>query len=266
MGQEMKPIDLDEYPVHQAPLSMARVASTDRNFYDRCYFNAHDRTGDVFLVTGLGVYPNLGVVDAFATVRTGDTQVAVRFSDAHDGASTKAEVGGYRVEVIKPLQTLRLVCEHEDLSFDMTWEGAFDSVLEEHHTLMSGPRAILDATRFAQVGSWSGTMSVRGNDIAVDPAVWTGSRDRSWGSDLWASPIQPAAWATSPWWSLVDVCATTLRRIRTDDHRAGKPRRLPHTEPCDADFPGRKSRAIGLAAYRNHVPAGNKASRVRVST
>ena len=48
---------LDEYPIHQTPLSMRYVASSDRNFYDRCYFNAHDRTGDIFLVTGAGVYP-----------------------------------------------------------------------------------------------------------------------------------------------------------------------------------------------------------------
>ncbi|MFN8025986.1 MAG: hypothetical protein U0W40_06425 [Acidimicrobiia bacterium] len=29
---------LDEYPIHQSPLSMAHVATSDRNFYDRCYF------------------------------------------------------------------------------------------------------------------------------------------------------------------------------------------------------------------------------------
>lgn len=61
-------VPLDEYPVHQVPLSMEHVASSDRNAYDRCYLNAHDRTGDVFLVTGMGVYPNLGVTDAFANV------------------------------------------------------------------------------------------------------------------------------------------------------------------------------------------------------
>lgn len=31
------------------------------NFYDRCYYNAHDRTGDIFVITGLCYYPNLGV-------------------------------------------------------------------------------------------------------------------------------------------------------------------------------------------------------------
>ena len=31
-----------------------RPGSSDRNFYDRSYFNAHDRTGDIFLISGIG--------------------------------------------------------------------------------------------------------------------------------------------------------------------------------------------------------------------
>ena len=78
----MHPVPLDEFPIHQTPLSLRYVGSSDRNFYDRAYFNAHDRTGDVFFVTGLGVYPNLGVTDAYATVRRGDRQWTIRCSDA----------------------------------------------------------------------------------------------------------------------------------------------------------------------------------------
>jgi len=181
MGEGVKPHQLDEYPVHQAPLSMARTATTDRNFYDRNYFNAQNRDGGTFLVTGFGVYPNLGVVDAFATVKKGDRQLAVRFSDAYDRRGTESEVGGYRIEVIEPLKQVRVICEHDDLSFDITWDGSFDAVLEELHINMDGPRAILEATRFAQVGSWSGTLSAFGEDVIVDPAVWLGTRDRSWG-------------------------------------------------------------------------------------
>jgi hypothetical protein len=44
-----------------------------------------------------------------------------------------------------------------------------------------GARPILDASRFAQVGTWSGTLSVDGDDLAVDPPMWVGTRDRSWG-------------------------------------------------------------------------------------
>jgi hypothetical protein len=177
----MKPVALDEYPIHQAPLSLARVASSDRNFYDRCYYNAHDRTGDIFLVTGLGTYPNLGVVDAYASVRVGDVQHTVRFSDALDKRSTAQQVGAYHVEVVSPLEKLRVVCEHEELGFDLTWTGSFPAVLEQRHELMSGARPILDAQRFAQVGAWEGTVQVAGTSYAVTPDVWLGTRDRSWG-------------------------------------------------------------------------------------
>ena len=98
------PVPLDEYPVHQVPLSMRHMATSDRNAYDRCYFNAHDRTGEVFLVTGMGVYPNLGVIDAYATVRRGDEQYTVRTSDALGDDRMAQRVGPYRIEVLEPLR------------------------------------------------------------------------------------------------------------------------------------------------------------------
>ena len=73
----------DEFPIHQIPQPISWPGSSDRNFYDRSYFNAHDRTGDIFLITGIGYYPNLGVKDAFVLVRRGDTQTAVHLCDAH---------------------------------------------------------------------------------------------------------------------------------------------------------------------------------------
>ena len=104
------PAPLDEYPLHQAPQSLSYVGSSDRNFYDRCYFNAHDRDGGTFLVTGLGYYPNLGVKDAYAAVRRGRTQSVVRFSDAIDDDRLHPGVGPYRVEVIDPLHAIRVGC------------------------------------------------------------------------------------------------------------------------------------------------------------
>jgi hypothetical protein len=64
---------LDEYPIHQAPLPVTWPATSDRNFYDRCYLNAHDRTGDIFVITGLGWYPNLGTKDAFTSATRSTT-------------------------------------------------------------------------------------------------------------------------------------------------------------------------------------------------
>lgn len=177
------PVPLDEYPLHQVPLSLAQVASTDRNAYDRSYFNCHNRTDDLFLITGFGVYPNLGTADAYALVRRGDQHSAVHFSDAIDDNRLNQRVGAYRIEVIEPLQRLRLICDDTSLglSFDLTWQGSFDPIDEQPHVMRRDRRAILDACRFAQVGTWEGTLSIDGDDLTVDPATWLGTRDRSWG-------------------------------------------------------------------------------------
>ena len=71
---------LDEYPIHQVPLPMRYVGPSDRHFYDRCIYQGVDHEADAFFITGMGVYPNLGVIDAYATVRRGDRQWAVRMS------------------------------------------------------------------------------------------------------------------------------------------------------------------------------------------
>lgn len=207
------PIPLDEYPIHQAPLSMQYAVSSDRNFYDRCYINAHDRTGDVFLITGFGVYPNLGVVDAFACVRIGDTQHAVHFSDALGDDRMNQEIGPYRIEVIDPLKELRVVCAADDLgiSFDLRWTGAFPAVQEQPHLWRTGNKATLDASRFAQTGNWEGTLKVDGTTFDVTPDRWCGTRDRSWGIRPVGEPEPAGRFAaeTAPdwgfWWTYIPV-------------------------------------------------------------
>jgi len=175
------PVPLDEYPVHQVPLSMRHMATSDRNAYDRCYLNAHDRTGELFLVSGLGVYPNLGVIDAYATLRHGDRQLSVRMSDALGDDRTTQQVGPYRIEVLEPLHRLRVVCEHDRLGFDLTWTGSYPVIDEPPHVMRTAGRVILDAQRFAQVGTWSGTLHYDGTEAAVSDDRWLGTRDRSWG-------------------------------------------------------------------------------------
>ncbi len=179
----MPPIPADEYPLHQAPYSLAYAASSDRNFYDRCYLNAHDRSGEVFLITGLGQYPNLGVTDAFACVRLGDLQHTIRMSDALGPDRMNQQVGPYRIEVLDPLKELRLTCDGDEwgISFDLHWRGSFPAVDESPHLLRNGAKVMLDAQRFAQVGTWEGVLRVHNEEFIVSPDTWVGTRDRSWG-------------------------------------------------------------------------------------
>jgi hypothetical protein len=206
MGLRRVPISLDEYPVHQTPLPMSRVATSDRNFYDRCYLNLHGPDGEVFLVTGLGVYPNLGVIDAYATARRGDQQWTVQFSGALAERSLEQQVGGYRIDVIEPLRELRLRCAPPDgeIDFDLRWTAAFPAMQEEPHLLLSGGRPILDASRFSQLGRWSGRLRVADREFAVTPDQWGGARDRSWGIRPSGEPEPPGRAASEMplgfWW------------------------------------------------------------------
>ena len=84
---------LDEYPIHQVPLPMRYVGPSDRHFYDRCIYQGVDHEADVCFITGMGVYPNLGVIDAYATVRRGDRQWAVRMSGSRPDDKLRQEVG-----------------------------------------------------------------------------------------------------------------------------------------------------------------------------
>lgn len=176
------PSPLDEHPIHQAPLSMSRVTSSDKNFYDRCYLNAHDPSGEHFLVAGLGIYPNLRVRDGFVSLRRGDAQHTLRASEAVDQRELAQVAGPIRLEVVEPLQQLRLVCDDERMRADLTWRGSFPATMETRHTLLGGGvRPLLDAQRFCQVGTWEGVIEVDGQTIEVDPSTWAGARDRSWG-------------------------------------------------------------------------------------
>ena len=226
------PVPLDEYPIHQVPLSLEQMASSDRNAYDRCYFNAGNRAGDIFLVTGLGYYPNLGVMDAYATVRIGDQQFSVRMSDAISQDRLNQQVGPYRIEVVEPLQTIRLVLDAPDqpISFDITWTGSFPAVEEPRHIMRQGDKTILDACRFAQLGTWSGTMTVDGQEITLTDDEWFGSRDRSWGIRPVGESEPPGRSAAEGdpdfgfWWLYVplrfDDCAIVLiLQEEGDGHR-----------------------------------------------
>jgi len=105
----------------------------------------------------------------------------VRFSDELGDDRLDQRVGPYRIEVLEPLRRLRLVCDGDEhgIGFDLTWTGSFDAVQEAQHVLRMGARAILDTTRFAQVGTWQGELRVDGDTHQVTD--WVGSRDRSWG-------------------------------------------------------------------------------------
>jgi hypothetical protein len=187
---------LDDHPIHQVAEPVRRVGTSDRNFYDRYYFNclpvgdAHDPDDPVFLIMGMGQYPNLGVTDAFAVVVHGGIHRVVRASRALGLDRMDTTVGPFSIEVIEGLQRLRFRLDDTatdtgdatSLAFDLTWDGAEHPIEEPRHTDRDAVgRIFLDACRLAQMGGWSGTLLVGDRHFDVTPDHWWGSRDRSWG-------------------------------------------------------------------------------------
>lgn len=181
-----RPVPLDEYPIHQAPLSMKHLVTGDRNAYDRCIFHVFDHAGRAVLILGLGVYSNAGVIDAYATLRVGDELLAVRASDALTDDRMNLSVGPLRITIDEPLKRIGLTCaadpdDPDGLSYDITWTAEFPAVWEPHHTQRRGDRLILEGRRFVQAGNVTGTIRAQGEEFVLDAAEWTGTRDRSWG-------------------------------------------------------------------------------------
>lgn len=162
-----RPVPLDEYPVHQVPLSMKHVAGGDRNAYDRCIFHVLDHAGRALLILGLGVYPNVGVIDAYATLRLGDRLHAVRASDALGDDRMDLAVGPFRITVEEPLRRFRLRSDDESLAYDLTWTADFPALWEPHHVQRRGGRLTLEGRRFVQAGGVEGVIRVDGDEIPV---------------------------------------------------------------------------------------------------
>jgi len=172
----------DDYPVHQVAETIRHAATSDRNFYDRYYFNCHGSAADLMLITGIGPYPNLGTQDAYVVVRRGQDHRVVRASrPLTDRMDTS--VGPFHVEVLEPLKKLRVVLDanEHDLAYDLTWEGAIPAYEEPRQFIRKHGRVLFDTRRLAQTGTWTGTIEVAGESIEVTPDRWQGTRDRSWG-------------------------------------------------------------------------------------
>lgn len=176
--------NLDEYPIHQFAEPMRYVATSDRNFYDRYYFMGFEKTGQAMFIAGLGVYPNLGVTDAFVLIRyEGQHQVVRASQELELMDRLKPSVGPISVDIVEPLRQLRVRCEPNEwgIELDCTFTGTHAPLEEPRHYVREQGRIIFDTTRLAQTGNWAGTIRVKDTTFEVDHENWYGTRDRSWG-------------------------------------------------------------------------------------
>ena len=197
----------DDYPIHQTPEPIA-YAGSDRNFYDRYFFNGYSPDGSEFVAAAFGVYPALNVADAHVSVIRDGVQRCFHASRVLGMERMELSIGPFRIEVIEPLKTLRVVLEKaEGMACDLTFEGRAFPIEEPRFVKRNGPRLFMDYTRLTQNVRVTGWIEVDGDRRACGPG-WAGTRDRSWGIRPVGAPDPqptPGAGLTGFFWQWAPV-------------------------------------------------------------
>lgn len=213
----------DDFPVHQTPEPIA-FAGTDRNFYDRYFFNGYAPDGSGFFALAFGVYPQLDIVDAHFSCVRGGKQYALHASAEMGQERLALQVGPIRIEVIEPLKILRATIEETDgIAGEFTFTARAFPIEEPRFIHRIGSRAFMDYTRMTQNGHYSGWISVDGErqDMAEGTA---GTRDRSWGiRPIGARDTQPIPGHPLPmffwqWTPLNLESGSLFFHINADEH------------------------------------------------
>ena len=172
----------DDFPIHQTPEQVA-CSGTDRNFYDRSWFNGYCADGSVFFAVAFGIYPHLNIMDGAISIVLDGVQHNVRVSRHLGMERLDLRAGPLSIEVIEPLEMLRVRLDDNEygITADLVFQCRAPGVLEPRFTRRIGPRAFMDYTRMTQNGTYSGWLNVKGTVVHLSRDRYFGTRDRSWG-------------------------------------------------------------------------------------
>ena len=173
-------IPADDYPLHQSPEPFA-YAGTDRNFYDRFFFNGYDASHGIFFSLAMGVYPQLNIMDASFCVQIDGKQYNLRTSKEMNGDRLDLSIGPLTLEIVSPLKISRIIITDNETGMvaDLTAQARHSAIEEPRFQRRNGTRLFMDVTRATQNIVWQGSISV--NRERIEVVDWYGTRDRSWG-------------------------------------------------------------------------------------
>lgn len=173
----------DDYCIHQTHEPVAQPSQSDRNFYDRYWFNGFDRDGAFLFEIGFGLYPNRRVMDGHFSVVVDGVQHSFHASRRAPRDRAETSVGPLSVQVLEPLRRVRVrIAPNETgIECDLVFAARSVAAEEPRSVLHDDGRLIMHTSRFTQFGCWEGYFSVNGQRQEVKAARTAGARDKSWG-------------------------------------------------------------------------------------
>ncbi len=232
---------IDEYLVHNYPLPQRVMYTSDPRAYERTWFTCQDQTGDLFVVTGEGFYPNLGTAEAYAIVNLRGRHIHVRAHRRLGDNRMNMRVGPVDFAVMQPFKEWRLTLGHNphDIEYDLRWFDTKRAVFHNFGGFPYGPAGshAEDLVGYETFGRVEGWVSVEGQRFEIDTETHRGSRDHHWGTrdgvggpgharngigqnnpagHMWVEFKDWAIWGNRVLYNLGDPRPGTTRILRTD--------------------------------------------------
>lgn len=177
-------LSMDEYPFHQFADTFAATLTSDPMWNDGHYVCGADQAGTVAFTSNLRLYANNDVMDGFVCLRHEGRQYNVRVSRKLRPAMDDLRVGGLRLEILEPLQSVRLVLEHSQvgIAMDVTCHSATVPYMGPIEVRRLDGRLLSERATYELTGELEGWVEVAGRRVELRRESSSFFRNHSWGS------------------------------------------------------------------------------------
>ena len=244
---------LDDALIHQNYGTLDNVVEPDLRWFDRFYFNVQAIDGTLSIAEGIGVYPNMNVMDGFSCLCTPDLQVNVRASrELVQGDRDKMDIGPIHATIIEPKKRWRFWLDETEqrISYDFIYTANFNPLDVERLVSEVNGRRVWDWSHFGHVGRVEGWAKLDGRRIELVPSTYWAVRDRSWGVRPGIALIEDmsewfkqANWGTRHNWVCVQLDSFYLWYFQTQE-QDGTPRFFCGLVRWDASRGGAQEKVI----------------------
>jgi hypothetical protein len=177
-------LGIDEYPFHQVADTFAAVAGSDPSWNDGHYVCAADQSGTIAFTSNVRLYANNDVLDGFVCLRHAGQQYNVRVSRRLRPDMEQLGAGPLRLEVVEPLETVRLVLDHNEIGIriDVTCHTANAPYMGPIEVRRIDGRLLSERATYEITGECEGWVEVGGERIDLQRATSSFFRNHSWGN------------------------------------------------------------------------------------
>lgn len=176
-------LGIDEYPFHQVTDTFAAVAGLDPSWNDGHYVCAANQAGTVAFTSNVRLYANNDVLDGFVCLRHRGMQYNVRVSRRLRPDMEHLGAGPLRLEIVEPLQTVRLVLDDNEVGIrlDVTCHTANVPYMGPIEIRRIDGRLLSERATYELTGECEGWVEVGGERIQLARATSSFFRNHSWG-------------------------------------------------------------------------------------